>query len=51
MPVSKEMINSVNVDLIGFSRTYCLSQSKEKISKQIGDAKLLSQLTEKKYCI
>ena len=45
--VSKEMINSVNVDLIGFHGHTVYHNPKEKISKQIGDAKLLSQLTNK----
>ena len=41
------MINSVNVDLIGFHGHTVYHNPKEKISKQIGDAKLLSQLTNK----
>ena len=36
--VSKEMINSVNVDLIGFHGHTVYHNPKEKISKQIGDA-------------
>ena len=46
--VSKEMINSVNVDLIGFHGHTVYHNPKEKISKQLGNAKLLNQLTKKK---
>jgi len=36
-----------NIDLIGFHGQTIFHSSKEKVSKQIGDAKLLSQLTKK----
>ena len=36
-----------NIDLIGFHGQTIFHSSKEKISKQMGDAKLLSQLTKK----
>ena len=38
----------VNVDLIGFHGQTIYHNAKEKISKQLGDGKILSQLTKKK---
>ena len=40
--------NSLNIDLIGFHGQTILHLSKEKISKQLGDGNLLSQLTKTK---
>ena len=40
--------NKINVDLLGFHGQTIFHDSKEKITKQIGDGKLLSQLTKKK---
>ena len=47
--VVSAIISSTNekIDLIGFHGQTIYHNSSEKISKQIGDAKLLSQLTEK----
>lgn len=45
--VSKEMIKGKEIDLIGFHGHTIFHNPKEKISKQIGDAKLLYQLTNK----
>ena len=44
---SKEMMNRKDIDLIGFHGHTIFHNPKEKISVQIGDAKLLSQLTNK----
>tara|TARA_Y100000591_G_scaffold293689_1_gene281813 strand:- start:60 stop:1205 length:1146 start_codon:yes stop_codon:yes gene_type:complete len=38
---------SINIDLIGFHGQTIFHDSNEKISKQLGDGKLLSQLTKK----
>ena len=40
--------NKIEVDLLGFHGQTIYHDSKEKISKQLGDGKLLSQLTKKK---
>ena len=40
-----------NIDLIGFHGQTIFHDSKKKISKQLGDGKLLSQLTKKKSSI
>ena len=47
--VVSAIISSTNekIDLIGFHGQTIYHNSSEKISKQIGDARLLSQLTEK----
>tara|TARA_Y100001960_G_scaffold151888_1_gene160251 strand:+ start:172 stop:1284 length:1113 start_codon:yes stop_codon:yes gene_type:complete len=47
--VANEMINQfeTNIDLIGFHGQTIFHNAKEKISKQLGDGKLLSQLTKK----
>ncbi len=50
--VIKEIINSseirgLNIDLIGFHGQTVFHNAKEKISRQLGDGKLLSQLTKK----
>ena len=41
-------MSKANVDLIGFHGQTIYHDSKQKISKQLGDGKLLSQLTKKK---
>ncbi len=48
--VVREIINSnkIDIDLLGFHGQTIFHDSKEKITKQIGDGKLLSQLTKKK---
>ena len=40
--------NKIDVDLLGFHGQTIYHDSKERISKQLGDGKLLSQLTKKK---
>ena len=40
--------NNLNVDLIGFHGQTIYHNAKEKVSKQLGDGNLLSQLTKKK---
>ena len=40
--------NKIDVDLLGFHGQTIYHKSKERISKQLGDGKLLSQLTKKK---
>ena len=40
--------NKIDVDLLGFHGQTIYHDSKERISKQLGDGKLLSQLTRKK---
>jgi anhydro-N-acetylmuramic acid kinase len=50
--VIKEIINSseirgLNIDLIGFHGQTVFHNAKEKISRQLGDGKLLSRLTKK----
>ena len=45
--VVKEMISDVKTDIVGFHGQTIYHNSKEKISKQLGDGKLLSQLTKK----
>ena len=40
--------NKIDVDLLGFHGQTIYHNSKERISKQLGDGKLLSQLTKKK---
>ena len=40
--------NKIDVDLLGFHGQTIFHDSKEKITKQLGDGKLLSQLTKKK---
>ena len=44
----QEISKNLNVDLIGFHGQTIYHNSSEKISKQLGDGKLLSQLTKKK---
>lgn len=44
---AKEMIKGIDIDLIGFHGHTIFHNPKEKISKQIGDAELLFQLTNK----
>ena len=44
---AKDMIKGIDIDLIGFHGHTIFHNPKEKISKQIGDAELLSQLTNK----
>ena len=46
----KEILNNnkIDVDLLGFHGQTIYHDSKERISKQLGDGKLLSQLTKKK---
>ena len=39
------------VDIIGFHGQTIYHNSQEKISRQLGDGKLLSQLTKKKHCL
>ncbi|MBL6785922.1 MAG: anhydro-N-acetylmuramic acid kinase [Candidatus Pelagibacter bacterium] len=46
--VVKETTENTQVDLIGFHGQTIYHNSKEKISSQLGDGKLLSQLTKKK---
>ena len=41
----------LNVDFIGFHGQTIFHNSKKKISKQLGDGKLLSKLTKKKSCL
>ena len=45
---TKDLIKSYEIDLIGFHGHTIYHNPKEKISYQIGDAKLLSQLAKKK---
>tara|TARA_Y100000996_G_scaffold415350_1_gene409552 strand:- start:3078 stop:4202 length:1125 start_codon:yes stop_codon:yes gene_type:complete len=45
--VVKEMSNDVITDIVGFHGQTIYHNSKDKISKQLGDGKLLSQLTKK----
>ena len=40
-----------NIDLIGFHGQTIFHDPKNKITKQLGDGKLLSQLTKKKSCL
>ena len=49
----KETIETskIDIDLIGFHGQTIFHNSKNKISKQLGDGKLLSQLTKKKLFI
>lgn len=44
---AQDMIKGIDINLIGFHGHTIFHNPKEKISKQIGDAKLLSQLTNK----
>ena len=46
--VVKKVLENRTVDLIGFHGQTIYHNSKEKISKQLGDAKLLFQLSKKK---
>ena len=48
--VVKEILNNnkIDVDLLGFHGQTIFHDSKKKITKQLGDGKLLSQLTKKK---
>ena len=48
--VVREILNNnkIDVDLLGFHGQTIFHDSKEKITKQLGDGKLLSQLTKKK---
>tara|TARA_B100000963_G_scaffold326113_1_gene312892 strand:- start:7134 stop:8246 length:1113 start_codon:yes stop_codon:yes gene_type:complete len=46
--VIKEILKNLNFDLIGFHGQTVYHNSKEKISKQLGDANLLFQLINKK---
>ena len=48
--VVKEILdnNKIDVDLLGFHGQTIFHDSKKKITKQLGDGKLLSQLTKKK---
>ena len=41
----------VNVDFIGFHGQTIFHNAEEKITKQLGDGKLLSKLTKKKSCL
>ena len=41
----------VKIDFIGFHGQTIFHNAKEKITKQIGDGKLLSKLTKKKSCL
>ncbi len=43
-------LSKSNVDIIGFHGQTIFHNSKIKITKQLGDGKLLSQLTKKKSC-
>ena len=43
--------NDFAIDLIGFHGQTILHKPKDKFSKQIGDGKLLSQLSKKKSCL
>ena len=43
--------SNLNIDLIGFHGQTIFHDPKKKISKQLGDGKLLSQLTKKKGCL
>ena len=45
--IIQELSSSLTIDLVGFHGQTIFHSSKEKISKQIGDAHLLSQLTKK----
>ncbi len=45
--VVKEMINDVKTDVVGFHGQTIYHNSSDKISKQLGDGKLLSQLIKK----
>ena len=48
-----EIINNLNIDkevLVGFHGQTIYHNFKEKISKQLGNGKLLNQLTKKKNC-
>ena len=45
--IVQELSSSLTIDLVGFHGQTIFHSSKEKISKQIGDAHLLSQLTKK----
>jgi len=51
--VCKRMIsdNTINIDLIGFHGQTIFHNAKEKISKQLGDPRLLSGLLKKKLSI
>ena len=48
--VVKEILNNnkIDIDLLGFHGQTIFHDSKKKITKQLGDGKLLSQLTKKK---
>tara|TARA_B100000963_G_scaffold346457_1_gene351691 strand:- start:622 stop:1785 length:1164 start_codon:yes stop_codon:yes gene_type:complete len=48
--VVREILNNtkIDLDLVGFHGQTIFHDSKKKITKQLGDAKLLSQLTKKK---
>ena len=43
--------SKIDIDLIGFHGQTIFHNPKKKISKQLGDGKLLSQLTKKKGCL
>ena len=45
--VANDLIKNKNVDLVGFHGQTIYHNSNEKISNQLGDPKLLSQLTKK----
>ena len=46
--LSEKKIYKPNIDFVGFHGQTIFHNAKEKISKQLGDGKLLSQLTKKK---
>ena len=46
--VIKEIKNDIKIDIVGFHGQTIYHNSQERISKQLGDGKLLSQLTKKK---
>ena len=45
------VITTLNIDLIGFHGQTIFHNANEKISKQLGDANLLSNLLEEKSCL
>ena len=49
--VIKDISQDTKIDLIGFHGQTIYHNSNEKITKQLGDGKLLSQLTKKKSCL
>ena len=47
--IVKEIEGDKKIDIVGFHGQTIYHNSQEKISNQLGDGKLLSQLTKKKY--